>query len=278
MKVSLIIAVYKDMEALSLILDSCQQQNYDNFEIIVAEDGESKEMQRYVAMAQDKYTFQIIHSTQEDKGVQKSKSQNNAIKVSHGEYLIFIDGDCILYSNFIENHVALAEEKNIVTGRRVNLGPKFSKLLRDKSITSMWLEQYFVRKYYNIKRDAQLERHSEEGFQIKPHGFLHKILKKRKKRFPILGCNMSMYKQKMLDINGFDEGLGNASVASDTDLEWRFEGIGCTIVPARFMTNEFHLYHKRSPQEYDRNTIDKMLENKKKELFFCLKGLITNRP
>ncbi len=278
MKVSLIIAVYKDMEALSLILDSCQQQNYDNFEIIVAEDGESKEMQRYVAMAQDKYTFQIIHSTQEDKGVQKSKSQNNAIKVSHGEYLIFIDGDCILYSNFIENHVALAEEKNIVTGRRVNLGPKFSKLLRDKSITSMWLEQYFVRKYYNIKRDAQLERHSEEGFQIKPHGFLHKILKKRKKRFPILGCNMSMYKEKMLDINGFDEGLRNASVASDTDLEWRFEGIGCTIVPARFMANEFHLYHKRSPQEYDRNTIGKMLENKKKELFFCLKGLITNRP
>lgn len=278
MKVSLIIAVYADIEALSLILDSCQQQSYDNFEVVVAEDGESREMQKYVAMAQDKYTFKIIHTTQEDKGVQKSKSQNNAIKASHGEYLIFIDGDCLLYSNFIENHVALAEEKNIVTGRRVNLGPNFSQLLKDKSITSTWLEQHFVRKYFNIKRDAQLERHSEEGFQIKPHGFLHKLLKKRKKRFPILGCNMSMYKQKMLAINGFDEGLGNASVASDTDLEWRFEGIGCTIVPARFIANEFHLYHKRSAQEYDRNTVDKMLKNKNKELFFCIEGLIKHEP
>ena len=37
----------------------------------------------------------IKHATQEDIGVRKSKSQNNGIKTSKWEYLIFIDGDCI---------------------------------------------------------------------------------------------------------------------------------------------------------------------------------------
>jgi len=278
MKVSLIIAVYKDIESLKLVLDSCKLQTYTDFEVIVAEDGQSEEMKTFIALAKQKYTFDIIHTTQEDNGVQKSKSQNNGIRASKGEYLIFIDGDCLLYSNFIENHLALSGEKNIVTGRRVNLGQTFSKKLRNREISAKWLEKHFVRKYFEIKKDAKTERHSEEGFQIKPHRLLHKIMVKiRKKRFPMLGCNMSMYKQRMIEINGFDEGLGNASVASDTDLEWRFEGIGCKIVPARFMANEFHLYHKRSPQEYDRDAVDQMLENQKKGIFVCLEGLIKTK-
>lgn len=275
MKVSLIIAVYKDVESLALILDSCNQQTYTDFEVVVAEDGESKEMKEFMALAQEKYPFDILHTTQEDNGVQKSKSQNNGIKASRGEYLIFIDGDCLLYSNFIENHLTLSGEKNIVTGRRVNLGQKFSQQLRNHEISSTWLEKHFVKKYFAIKKDAKTERHSEEGFQIKPHGLVHKIMaKSRKKRFPMLGCNMSMYKQQMLSINGFDEGLGNASAASDTDLEWRFEGIGCKIVSARFMANEFHLYHKRSAQEYDRDAVDQMLENKNNAIFYCSNGLV----
>ena len=38
-----------------------------------------------------------------------------------------------------------------------------------------------------------------------------------------MGCNFSCYKQAMIDINGFDEELGNSAYASDTDLEWRFK-------------------------------------------------------
>jgi len=275
MKVSLIIAVYKDVESLALILDSCSKQTSTDFEVVVAEDGESNEMKEFINLAREKYTFDILHTTQEDKGVQKSKSQNNGIKASRGEYLIFIDGDCLLYSNFIENHLALSGENNIVTGRRVNLGQKFSQQLRKREISATWLQKNFVKKYFKIKEDAKTERHSEEGFQIKPHGLLHKFMvKSRKKRFPMLGCNMSMYKQRMIDINGFDEGLGNASAASDTDLEWRFEGIGCKIVSARFIANEFHLYHKRSTHEYDRDAVDQMLTNQNNAIFYCSEGLM----
>ena len=274
MKVSIIVAVYKDVEALELIFDSLVYQTYKNFEIIVAEDGESDIMKQFIESAKNRYNFDIIHTTQEDIGVRKSRSQNNGIKASTGEYLIFIDGDCILYSNFIQNHLALSGQKNIITGRRVNLGPNYSKQLRDKKIDSLWLEKNFIKKYLSIKYDAKNERHSEEGFIIKPNGFIYILIKKyRKKEFPMLGCNMSFYKQAMIEINGFDEGLGNSAMASDTDLSWRFKGFGYKIVSARFIANQFHLYHKRNPSDYDRSLDEKMLKNKKNKLYRSINGL-----
>lgn len=274
MKVSVIVAVYKDIVALELILESLDYQTYKNFEIVVAEDGQSNIMEKFILESKNKYNFNIIHTTQEDVGVRKSKSQNNGIKASTGEYLIFIDGDCILYSDFIENHLSLSDEKNIITGRRVNVGPRYSNQLRNKSITSRWLENNFIKKYLDIKDDAKDERHSEEGFKIKPNGLIHKLIKKlRKKEFPLLGCNMSFYKQAMLKINGFDEGLGNSAMASDTDLTWRFKGLGYKIVSARFIANIFHLYHKRSPDDYNRGLVDKIIENEKKKIYKCVEGI-----
>lgn len=275
MKVSVIIAVYKDIQALELIFKSLESQTYNNFEVIVAEDGNSELMRNFIA--QKDYLFEIIHTTQEDDGVRKSRSQNNGIKASSGEYLIFIDGDCILYRDFIKHHVSLSREDYIVTGRRVNVGPRYSKMLREEKISSLWLENNFIRKYFDIKQDAKSERHTEEGFKIKPHGMIDKLIKKiRKKEFPLLGCNMSFYKQSILDINGFDEGLGNSAMASDTDLAWRFKGIGKKIISARFLANQFHLYHERKANEYDRGLDAKMLQNQKNHLFICLDGIKKN--
>ncbi len=182
MKVSLIIAVYKDVEALELIIESLKNQTYKNFEVIIAEDGQNKEMEKFIKSIKE---LDIKHITQEDIGVRKSKSQNNGIKNSSGEYLIFIDGDCILYSDFIENHLRLASSLCIISGRRVNLGQKYSSLLRNKTITPLWLEKNFIKKYFDIAKDAKEEKHTEEGFKIKPFSFLHKILhlKYKKKMF-----------------------------------------------------------------------------------------------
>ena len=241
MKVSVIVAVYKDVEALELIIESLKNQTYKNFEVIIAEDGQDEKMQAFIKSIKD---LDIKHDTQEDIGVRKSKSQNNGIKTSSGEYLIFIDGDCILYSDFIEKHLILSSPLHIISGRRVNLGSKYSSFLRNKNITSLWLEKNFTKKYFDISKDAREEKHTEEGFKIKPFSFLHKILhlKYKKKDVSILGCNFSCYKQAMIDINGFDEELGNSAYASDTDLEWRFKGVGYNIISAKYIANQFHLF------------------------------------
>jgi glycosyltransferase involved in cell wall biosynthesis len=271
MKVSVIIAVYKDVEALALIIESLKLQTYKNFEVVIAEDGESIAMKTYVDSIKD---LNIIHVTQEDIAVRKSHSQNNGIRSSTGEYLIFIDGDCVLYSDFIEKHIAVSSVKNIISGRRVNLGPKYSKMLREKQITITWLEKNFVRKYFDIANDAKEEKHTEEGLRIKPNGLIHNILKRRKKELPLLGCNFSCYRQAIYDINGFDEALGNSAFASDADLEWRLKGLGYKIVSAKYIANQFHLYHKRGKETFQRGMMDQIKKNQGNMYYKCQTGLI----
>lgn len=274
MKVSIIIAVYKDIEALDVIFKSLTFQTYTNFEAVVAEDGNNLEMKEFISNSIAKYNFDIVHTTQEDIGVRKSKSQNNGINASTGEYLIFIDGDCILYSNFIQNHILLSGEFNIISGRRVNVGAIYSKKLRTQEIDSLWLEKNFFWKYLDIAKDAKLEKHTEEGFQIKTNGIIHTLIKKfRKKELALLGCNFSCHKEAMIKINGFDEELGNAAVASDTDLAWRFKGLGYKIISARYIANQFHLYHKRNPADYERGSVEKMADNQKNKIYRCKNGL-----
>lgn len=270
MKVSLIIAVYKDIEALKLIIETLRYQTYKNFEVVIAEDGNHGELSNYIKSIHD---LDILHVTQDDNGVRKSKSQNNGIQATSGEYLIFIDGDCLLHSSFIENHVKLSSKKNIVSGRRVNLGIMFSQKLRSCELQPNWIEKNFLKKYFSIANDARIEKHTEEGLYISPFGYSHKLIQwLKKKELSLLGCNFSCYKDAMISINGFDEGLGNAAVASDTDLEWRFKGFGYKIVSGRFMINQYHLYHKRK-EEYVRGVVDQMLVNKENKLYRCYNGL-----
>ncbi|MFA7091074.1 MAG: glycosyltransferase [Arcobacteraceae bacterium] len=271
MKVSVIIAVYKDVQALELIIESLKQQTYKNFEVIIAEDGQDEHMKAFVNSIT---SLEVKHTTQEDLGVRKSHSQNQGIKASSGEYLIFIDGDCILYSDFIEKHLSVAAPLNIVSGRRVNLGPKYSSMLREKIITSNWLEKNFVRKYFDIANDAKEEKHTEEGLKIKPFGWIHQLLLLRKKELPLLGCNFSCYKKAMYHINGFDESLGNSAYASDSDLEWRFKGLGYKIVSAKYIANQFHLFHKRKVGVFERGMVEQIEKNQEKNQFKCIKGII----
>lgn len=275
MKVSLIVAVYKDIEALDLIVQALKTQTYKNFEFIIAEDNNSQEMKEYISTIEG---VEVKHTSQEDDGIRKMRSLNNAIIASEGEYLIFIDGDCIPYSTFIEAHVKLSEDGYIVSGRRCNLGPKYAKMLRTKQTTPLELEKSFLWRFPLIAKDA-IERHAEAGFYFSADGFIYNsFLKERGGSTNLLGCNYSCFKKDMLAINGYDEGYGQSAVGDDTDLQWRFKSLGLRIKSAKNVANIFHLYHERGfrkdiPSE---NELEKMKKNRLDNIFVCKEGLTTH--
>src|SRR5690349_4040341 len=102
MTASLIISVYKDVDSLRVVLDGLRFQTERNYELVISEDGESEAMADFVK----NYSFEgsFIHVTQPDIGWRKNQALNHAIKKASGDYLIFIDGDCVLHHKFIENH------------------------------------------------------------------------------------------------------------------------------------------------------------------------------
>ena len=66
MKATLIIAVYKNVIYLKSVLDSLRYQTVNDFEVIIAEDGECKEMREFIGTYPFLHLFQQIN--QPNKG------------------------------------------------------------------------------------------------------------------------------------------------------------------------------------------------------------------
>ncbi len=260
MRISLIIAVYKDIEALKLIINALKKQNYPNLEVVIAEDNNCKDMAAYVNSITD---LDVIHTRQEDHGIRKARSQNNAIIKCTGDYLIFIDGDCVPYSSFINAHAKLAKQGCVLSGRRVNLGPATSKKIRDKVIDPLSIEKNFFTKSLTLLQDGST--HTTQGIYISPSSWLYKnIIKKRKKsNLNILGCNFSCFKNDILAIDGFDESYGETAVPDDTDLQWRLVASGLKLKTCKMAANQLHLHHSRHHQVTDvSHMVEKMYRRK----------------
>ena len=127
MKASLIISIYNNIPFLKVVLDSLVQQTYNKFEIIIAEDGEDAAVAEFIKHYP--FVHQHVHLTQKDEGWRKNQAMNMAIRAAKTDWLIFIDGDCVLHNRFIEMHMKYAAENIILAGKRVKLDQESSQLL-----------------------------------------------------------------------------------------------------------------------------------------------------
>ncbi|MBA3026787.1 MAG: glycosyltransferase [Sulfurimonas sp.] len=268
MKITIIISVYKDVPALDLIIHSLLNQTHEVDEIIISEDGNSQEMSEYSASLKN---AKIKHLSQEDKGWQKNRALNRAIAASTGDYLIFIDGDCIPYPTFIESHKLLAQKNAVLCGRRSEPGEKFSHLLRTKELSVKDFVSNYISNYFQLKNDGI--RHYDDGIYLHPSSSLLKLIKKfRKKENHIVGCNFSCWKSDMEKINGFDEDFLMPTTGEDTDIERRMRHFGIKMNSCRYSANVIHLYHKKIFNN-EISTQTKALMENKKDIFVCKNGL-----
>ena len=150
LKVSLIITTYNWPEALFLVLKSVKNQFILPDEIIVADDGSSKETANIIKKFSKNFKLKIMHSWQEDRGFRAAMSRNKAIAKAKNEYIIMIDGDMILHPNFIKDHICFAKNNSYVQGMRAKLSEqKSNDIMKTKDI-------YFE----NFDKDLKSKRYS----------------------------------------------------------------------------------------------------------------------
>lgn len=265
-KASVIIAVYKDIEALHCILLALTRQTEKSFEVIVTEDGQDPLIANYIAVLAPK-DLTLKHLSHEDKGFRKTLAANRAIASATSNYLIFLDGDCIPHSRFVAMHLAHAEPNRVCTARRVHLGPKESAKIRRCPDLTQKLENRLVLFLRIIPLYRDGIRNYEIGFH---YSLLHKLAKYR--RLSIVGCNFSCYKTDMEKINGYDEDLPGIG-GEDGDLEWRFNGLGMYTKNIKFQAVVYHLYHDSRRQDAEVNVAISR-RNQKKGVYRCLNGII----
>jgi glycosyltransferase involved in cell wall biosynthesis len=269
-RLTIIVSVYKDTEALGLILDSLANQTIDPDQIIISEDGDSNEMREFIAIQKNRF-YNLIHLTQPDNGWQKNRALNRAITCSSGEHLVFIDGDCIPYPEFIEEHLKLSQPNTVLCGRRSEPGQNFSSLLRTAKMSLKDYEKNYLWNFFALKRDNV--KHYEEGIYLgSHHPLFHLIHHFARQNSHIVGCNFSCHKSDMIRINGFDEDFTMPTTGEDSDIERRMRLLNIQMKSCRNAANMVHLDHPRS---FSPETSAKTLElmQSKGNNPYCVNGL-----
>ena len=257
MKVTIIISVYKNIKALNIILESLRMQTCHDFDIVISEDGEDSSMRQFVEQYNWFCSYQ--HLTQEDIGWRKNRALNRAIVAATGDWLIFIDGDCVVHHRFVEMHLRYAKLNRILLGKRVKLTEYISSKLLNGEIGFTDLPCLMWKLLFSNCGC----RYVDEGIYL-PFSF-------RSTR-SLTGCNMSFSRQAIMSINGFDEDYIRPAIGEDVDIYWRLKANGYESFSVRNRAVAYHLYHKENWIEQEENKA-LMHRNKSKNQIVCLNGI-----
>lgn len=249
MLISVIITTYNSPDFLQRCINSFLDQADSHFEIIVADDGSKEETKLLIEKYKDSH-LNIKHAWHDDKGFRAAKIRNEAVRKSSGEYLIFIDGDCVAFSDFIQNHKIISEKGFFARGNRIMLSENFSNILikENRNINLIGFMKYIkLRLQRDINRIIPIIRF--------PHYPFRKTKKKEWRGAKT--CNLGVWRDDFNNINGLDEsyiGWGR----EDSDFVVRLINSGIYRKEAVFSTGLLHLHHKiNSRENFSRN--DKLL-------------------
>lgn len=240
--ISLIVSTYNRADALSVVLGACARQTDRHFEIVVADDGSTETTRSVIEEARRRMPGRVEHVWHPDDGFRLAAIRNRAIAEARGEYLIFLDGDCVPQSDFVAQHRALAARGMLVTGSRILMGRSLTRAvvenrvsLYDRSL-AFWFGQKIkgeLNKFLPLlAKSRRWPGRVEEGFKWRG----------------IKGCNMAAWANDVAAINGFDEsyeGWGH----EDADFVVRLHNAGIRRKKGFMATEVLHLWHEEAPRD-----------------------------
>lgn len=260
MRISVIVTTYNRSDALSAVISALLDQTDTNFEVIIADDGSSQSTRETInAFRRSTITSKrLIHVWQPDNGFRASAARNIGAFVSSGEYLIFLDGDCIPRPNFIARHRLLAESGFMVSGSRVLLSDRLTKYVLSMQMEVPVHKRNMV--YWLMQRLLGNTNKVVPLLQF-PNSCLRHYRSVKWSR--IKSCNLAIWKSDYEAVNGFDEsfvGWGH----EDADLVLRLARYGVRRKGGAFSTEVFHLWHrenKRTTESENRMRVEERMKS-----------------
>lgn len=233
MKTALLISTYNWPSALELVLKSLREQTSLPDEVLIADDGSTDETKQLIESFSAKSPIKVVHVWHEDKGFRKAVILNKAVAKSSSDYIIQIDGDCIMHPEFIADHKRNVQPNTYLYGTRATITKEALPRIFDEKQT----------KYHYFSKD--LKKRSRTL-----HSSLLSALYRPHKEFSsnFRGCNVSFWRQDFIDINGYNENFEGWG-REDSDLVIRLGNNGVLARRLRYVAIVYHIYHPENPRD-----------------------------
>ena len=217
MKVTVIVSTYNWPSALAAVLRSLSKQTVQPYEVIVADDGSTDETAKVIA------SFGYRHVWHEDRGFRLAEIRNKALAAARGDWIVFLDGDCIRPPEFIERQIKLSGEPVLLAGNR---------RLLSKIESEHWHAGGNFSEFIN--------RFGRKKLGYWPFQFGRNFNQRQWQK--LRGCNIGITRQNAIAIRGFDEaykGWGR----EDSDFAVRAINNGASLRLGQLAVTVLHLHH-----------------------------------
>jgi cellulose synthase/poly-beta-1,6-N-acetylglucosamine synthase-like glycosyltransferase len=262
MRLSLIVSTYNNPAPLDLIFSRlAADKSAQLHELIVADDGSGEATKAVVEKWRKIAPFAVKHAWHEDHGFRKTRILNAAVAMAEGDYVVFLDGDCLPGKHFVADHQALAERGTFVQGRRAFVREqKVAELLTGKTTL------------LNLALTGQI------------HGLLKgirwpfPIVKRNQQQRGLIGCNLAIWRDDLLAVNGFDEAYEGWGIGEDSDLGSRLYHLGRQrkFVYGRALV--FHLDHPQLNKAHVPQSLQRLQDTLTSKKIRCEAGLNQHSP
>lgn len=256
-KVSVIISTYNQPEWLQKVLWGYETQTESNFEIIIADDGSSKETKNVIDSFKNSSFLNLKHIWQEDDGFQKTKILNKAILETSAEYLIFTDGDCIPRNDFVKKHLELKKGNYFLSGGYFKLPKNISENISKINIENQDCFKLDWLLNHGLNKSFKTNKLTAKGLKS---WFLNTFTT-TKATFD--GMNVSGLKQDIIKVNGFDERMQYGG--EDREIGERLMNTGIKFKQVRYSAVCLHLYHERPYRNEEAIQVNKEIRRQTKK-------------
>lgn len=210
-------------------------QSTSNFELLIADDGSTAETGRVIEQFKSRANINLRHVWHEDHGFRAAAIRNRALAATQADYVVFSDGDCVPFPDFVAQHQRLAQPGWFVSGNRVLLSERFTRrALRDETplhldAATAWIPRRLrgeVNRFSPLLRlpDSPLRRLAPQRWQ------------------GAKTCNLAAWRDDLLKVNGLDETYSGWGL-EDSDLVIRLIRSGVRHKSGRYATPVLHLWH-----------------------------------
>jgi glycosyltransferase involved in cell wall biosynthesis len=238
-KVSVIVSTYNRPQALEKTLWGLCCQTRQDFEVLIADDGSTAETRGLIARFQADSPLDLVHVWHEDRGFRKGRILNRAIVQATGDYLIFLDGDCIPRADFVAAHCRLARPHYYLAGgSHIDIPSRLHDNIRQEGVQSQRL--FEVDWLASCGMAAGKYR-----YRLTRNPWLARLLDTLTPRSGVLvGANSSAWRNDILAVNGFDETFHYGS--DDKELGVRMTNHRVASRRLKFSLVCVHLSHPRT--------------------------------